>query len=85
MTLRKCIFDNENYSERGSRELGATTEIIYKPWNQNFWGFLHFNQNERTDYDVPLQETVFQRVITNLAEFSIGDTHSLAIVINRLL
>jgi len=49
MTLRKCIFDIENYSERGSRLLGTTTEIIYKPRNLYFRGFyISTRMNART-------------------------------------
>lgn len=45
MTLRKCNFELENYSERGIPN-GSTTEIINKPLNHQFGGFLHFNQND---------------------------------------
>lgn len=85
MTLRKCIFDNENYSERGSRIPGTTTEIIYKPWNLNFWGFyISTRMNARTFY-VPLLKTALHRVIPNLAGTSIASTLPLAVEINWLI
>ena len=45
MTLRKCNFELEQYSERDHPK-GVTTEIINKPLNCEFRGFLHLNQNE---------------------------------------
>jgi len=39
MALRKCIFISENYSERGFRLTGTTTEFINKPVNYRFMGF----------------------------------------------
>lgn len=45
MTLRKCNFEFEQYSE-GDHSKSVTTEITNKPLNYEFGGFLHFNQNE---------------------------------------
>ena len=49
-----------------------------------FPGLLHLNQNERTDFYVPLLKTALHRVIPNLAETSIGATLPLAEEINRV-
>ncbi len=44
MTLRQCNFEFAQYSERGI-PICSTTEIINKPLNYEFRGFVHFNQN----------------------------------------
>jgi hypothetical protein len=64
---------------------GTTTEIINKAFPPHAGGLLHLNQNERTDFYVPLLKTALHRVIPNLAEISIRAPLPLAVEINWLL
>jgi hypothetical protein len=49
MTLRKCIFDIEYYSERGLRISEPPLKLSTSP-GITLLGLLHFNQNERTGF-----------------------------------
>lgn len=68
MILRKCNFELEQYSERDHPK-GVTTEIINKPLNYEFRGFLHLNHNEARAIMHHLKKPALHRVMIKVASF----------------